>query len=82
VRKKDNENNFYSIFCYDISDLILFSCSSRFVGSVVAITYMALLYVTFVPDWEYQISGPGSTEQTLFVSATSSYYCSKKSSVK
>jgi hypothetical protein len=42
---------------------------------------MALLYVTFVPDWEYQISGPGSTEQTLFVSATSSYYCSKKSSV-
>ncbi|KAK3144869.1 hypothetical protein QOZ80_4AG0318880 [Eleusine coracana subsp. coracana] len=38
-----------------------------FVGSVVAITYMALLYGTFVPDWEYQISGPGSTEQTLFV---------------
>ncbi|XP_062225541.1 uncharacterized protein LOC133924148 isoform X1 [Phragmites australis] len=38
-----------------------------FVGSVVAITYMALLYGTYVPDWEYQTSGPGSTAKSFFV---------------
>uniref|UniRef100_A0A804UME9 Heparan-alpha-glucosaminide N-acetyltransferase catalytic domain-containing protein n=1 Tax=Zea mays TaxID=4577 RepID=A0A804UME9_MAIZE len=38
-----------------------------FVGAVVAITYMSLLYGTYVPDWEYQTSAPGSTEKHLFV---------------
>ncbi|KAJ1270833.1 hypothetical protein BS78_06G081500 [Paspalum vaginatum] len=37
------------------------------VGAVVAITYMVLLYGTYVPDWEYQISGPGSMEKSFFV---------------
>uniref|UniRef100_A0A0A9G5X3 Uncharacterized protein n=1 Tax=Arundo donax TaxID=35708 RepID=A0A0A9G5X3_ARUDO len=49
-----------------------------FVGSVVAITYTALLYGTFVPDWEYQTSGPGSTENTFFVSATSLFPHAKR----
>ncbi|KAL6650669.1 hypothetical protein ACP70R_009594 [Stipagrostis hirtigluma subsp. patula] len=38
-----------------------------FVGLIVAVTYMVLLYGTYVPDWEYQISGPGSTEKTFSV---------------
>lgn len=38
-----------------------------FVGAIVAITYMALLYGTYVPDWEYQTSGPGSTEKSFLV---------------
>nr|CAB3486956.1 unnamed protein product [Digitaria exilis] len=38
-----------------------------FVGAFVAITYMALLYGTYVPDWEYQTSGPGSTEKSFLV---------------
>jgi hypothetical protein len=39
----------------------------------VAITYMSLLYGTYVPDWEYQTSGPGSIEKSFFVSSTLSF---------
>uniref|UniRef100_M8BN48 Heparan-alpha-glucosaminide N-acetyltransferase catalytic domain-containing protein n=1 Tax=Aegilops tauschii TaxID=37682 RepID=M8BN48_AEGTA len=34
-------------------------------GLLITITYMVLLYGTYVPDWEYRISGPGSTEKTF-----------------
>uniref|UniRef100_A0ACD5UQ25 Uncharacterized protein n=3 Tax=Avena sativa TaxID=4498 RepID=A0ACD5UQ25_AVESA len=37
------------------------------VGLLITVTYMALLYGTYVPDWEYQISGPGSMEKTFSV---------------
>ncbi|VAH47534.1 unnamed protein product [Triticum turgidum subsp. durum] len=36
-------------------------------GLLITITYMVLLYGTYVPDWEYMISGPGSTEKTFSV---------------
>ncbi|KAM3386813.1 hypothetical protein ACQJBY_009995 [Aegilops geniculata] len=36
-------------------------------GLLITITYMVLLYGTYVPDWEYRISGPGSTEKTFTV---------------
>ncbi|XP_008667245.1 uncharacterized protein [Zea mays] len=38
-----------------------------FVGAIVGITYMSLLYGTYVRDWEYQTSGPGSIEKSFFV---------------
>ncbi|XP_044974126.1 uncharacterized protein LOC123442086 [Hordeum vulgare subsp. vulgare] len=38
-----------------------------FAGLLITITYMALLYGTYVPNWEYRISGPGSTEKTFNV---------------
>ena len=47
-----------------------------------AITYMALLYGTYVADWEYQTSGPGSAEKSFLVSATSTYPCAKRCSMK
>ncbi|KAJ6845341.1 uncharacterized protein M6B38_289870 [Iris pallida] len=37
------------------------------VGCILSIIYMALLYGLYVPDWEYQISGPGSTVETFSV---------------
>ncbi|XP_051206108.1 uncharacterized protein [Lolium perenne] len=37
------------------------------VGLLITITYTALLYGTYVPDWEYRISGPGSMEKTFSV---------------
>ncbi|KAJ8478719.1 hypothetical protein OPV22_022446 [Ensete ventricosum] len=37
------------------------------VGLILTITYMVLLYGSYVPDWEYQIPGPGSTPKTLSV---------------
>ncbi|CAM0904787.1 unnamed protein product [Alopecurus aequalis] len=37
------------------------------VGLLITITYMSLLYGTYVPDWEYQIAGPGSMEKTFSV---------------
>lgn len=38
-----------------------------FAGLLITVTYMVLLYGTYVPDWEYQISGPGSTQKTFSV---------------
>jgi heparan-alpha-glucosaminide N-acetyltransferase len=43
-------------------------CPARFVGLVLSIAYTILLYGIYVPDWEYQISGPGS-EKSFSVSA-------------
>jgi hypothetical protein len=43
-------------------------CPARFVGLVLSIAYTILLYGMYVPDWEYQISGPGS-EKSFSVSA-------------
>ncbi|VAH32108.1 unnamed protein product [Triticum turgidum subsp. durum] len=43
-------------------------------GLLITITYMVLLYGTYVPDWEYRISGPGSTEKTFTVSSTFTYF--------
>jgi predicted acyltransferase len=40
-----------------------------FVGLVLSFTYTVLLYGIYVPDWEYQISGPGSIEKSFSVSA-------------
>ncbi|XP_009420991.2 uncharacterized protein LOC104000630 isoform X2 [Musa acuminata AAA Group] len=37
------------------------------VGLILTIMYMVLLYGSYVPDWEYQIPGPGSTPKTLSV---------------
>lgn len=42
----------------------------RFVGLVLSFTYTVLLYGIYVPDWEYQISGPDSIEKSFSVSAT------------
>jgi hypothetical protein len=44
-------------------------CTARFVGLVLSFTYTVLLYGIYVPDWEYQISGPGSIEKSFSVSA-------------
>jgi heparan-alpha-glucosaminide N-acetyltransferase len=46
-------------------------CPARFVGLVLSIAYSILLYGMYVPDWEYQIPGPGSssTEKSFSVSA-------------
>jgi hypothetical protein len=44
-------------------------CRARFVGLVLSIAYTILLYGIYVPDWEYKISGPGSTEKSFSVSA-------------
>ena len=52
-----------------VSENIIRYCSARLVGLLITITYMALLYGTYVPDWEYQISGPGSMEKTFSVSS-------------
>jgi hypothetical protein len=43
---------------------------ARFVGLVLSIAYSILLYGIYVPDWEYQIAGPGSssTKKSFFVS--------------
>ncbi|KAJ1279345.1 hypothetical protein BS78_04G148600 [Paspalum vaginatum] len=38
-----------------------------FVGLVLSIAYTVLLYSIYVPDWDYQISGPGSTEKSFHV---------------
>ncbi|XP_020398477.1 heparan-alpha-glucosaminide N-acetyltransferase [Zea mays] len=40
-----------------------------FVGLVLSIAYSILLYGIYVPDWEYQIAGPGSssTKKSFFV---------------
>ncbi|WVZ75205.1 hypothetical protein U9M48_023286 [Paspalum notatum var. saurae] len=38
-----------------------------FVGLVLSIAYTVLLYGIYVPDWDYQISGPGSTEKSFHV---------------
>jgi len=46
-------------------------CPARFVGLVLSIVYTIILYGIYVPDWEYQISGPGSTEKSFSVSAKS-----------
>ncbi|KAI5004973.1 hypothetical protein ZWY2020_032216, partial [Hordeum vulgare] len=37
-------------------------------GLLITIAYMALLYGTYVPNWEYRISGLGSTKKTFTVS--------------
>ncbi|RRT58649.1 hypothetical protein B296_00010729 [Ensete ventricosum] len=37
------------------------------VGLILTITYMVLLYGSYVPDWEYEIPGPGSTPKNLSV---------------
>ncbi|XP_047064731.1 heparan-alpha-glucosaminide N-acetyltransferase-like [Lolium rigidum] len=37
------------------------------VGLLITITYTTLLYGTYVPDWEYRISGPGSMDKTFSV---------------
>jgi hypothetical protein len=41
--------------------------------------YTVLLYGIYVPDWEYQIIGPGSTQKSFFVcvTTTSSFYLLK-----
>ncbi|KAE8806307.1 heparan-alpha-glucosaminide N-acetyltransferase [Hordeum vulgare] len=36
-------------------------------GLLITIAYMALLYGTYVPNWEYRISGPGSTKKTFTI---------------
>jgi hypothetical protein len=56
-----------------VSNTAIYCFSSRFVGAIVGITYMSLLYGTYVRDWEYQTSGPGSIEKSFFVSSTSSF---------
>lgn len=63
-----------------ISENVIRYCSSRLVGLLITITYMVLLYGTYVPDWEYQISGPGSMEKTFSVSSifTFSFFMLKK----
>jgi hypothetical protein len=33
----------------------------RFVGLVLTVTYTALLYGMYVPDWEYEVTSQGST---------------------
>ncbi|KAM0879055.1 hypothetical protein ACQ4PT_034503 [Festuca glaucescens] len=38
-----------------------------FVGFLLSIMYTVLLYGIYVPDWQYQITGPGSTQMSLFV---------------
>ncbi|XP_039789820.1 heparan-alpha-glucosaminide N-acetyltransferase-like isoform X1 [Panicum virgatum] len=38
-----------------------------FVVLVLSFTYTVLLYGIYVPDWEYQISGPGSREKSFSV---------------
>lgn len=38
-----------------------------FVGLLLSIMYTVLLYGIYVPDWEYQITGPGSTQKSFFV---------------
>ncbi|KAK3158066.1 hypothetical protein QOZ80_2AG0132530 [Eleusine coracana subsp. coracana] len=38
-----------------------------FVGMVLSTVYTVLLYGMYVPDWEYQISGPGSTVKSFSV---------------
>lgn len=38
-----------------------------FVGLLLSVMYTVLLYGIYVPDWEYQITGPGSTEKSLLV---------------
>ncbi|KAF8693279.1 hypothetical protein HU200_038663 [Digitaria exilis] len=38
-----------------------------FVGLVLSFTYTVLLYGIYVPDWEYQISGPDSIEKSFSV---------------
>jgi hypothetical protein len=43
-------------------------CATRFVGLVLSTMYTVLLYGTYVPDWEYQIPGPGSTVKSFSVS--------------
>ncbi|KAL5215544.1 hypothetical protein ABZP36_006945 [Zizania latifolia] len=48
-------------------DLLKRNRYQLFIGLIVAITYMAFLYGTYVPDWEYQISVPGSMEKSFFV---------------
>ena len=64
-----------------VSNTVIYCFVSRFVGAVVAITYMSLLYGTYVPDWEYQTSGPGSIEKSFFVSSTSSFLYAKRCSL-
>lgn len=56
-----------------VSDIIICYWHARLAGLFITITYMALLYGTYVPDWEYRISGPGSTEKTFTVSSTFTY---------
>jgi len=46
---------------------------ARFVVLVLSFTYTVLLYGIYVPDWEYQISGPGSREKSFSVSAVLLY---------
>uniref|UniRef100_A0A0E0KQ62 Heparan-alpha-glucosaminide N-acetyltransferase catalytic domain-containing protein n=1 Tax=Oryza punctata TaxID=4537 RepID=A0A0E0KQ62_ORYPU len=48
-------------------DLLKRNRYQLFIGLIVTITYMAFLYGSYVPDWEYQISVPGSTEKSFFV---------------
>ncbi|XP_062223205.1 uncharacterized protein LOC133922062 isoform X2 [Phragmites australis] len=38
-----------------------------FVGLLLSIMYTVLLYGIYVPDWDYQISGPDSTEKSFSV---------------
>jgi hypothetical protein len=43
----------------------------KFCQSLVSIAYSILLYGIYVPDWEYQIAGPGSssTKKSFSISA-------------
>uniref|UniRef100_A0A0E0DDM5 Heparan-alpha-glucosaminide N-acetyltransferase catalytic domain-containing protein n=1 Tax=Oryza meridionalis TaxID=40149 RepID=A0A0E0DDM5_9ORYZ len=55
---------------YDVDsgfDLLKRNRYQMFIGLIVMITYMGFLYGTYVPDWEYRISVPGSTEKYFFV---------------
>jgi hypothetical protein len=54
---------------HHISNVWFVFCAARFVGLVLSFTYTVLLYGIYVPDWEYQISGPGSVEKSFSVSA-------------
>lgn len=38
-----------------VSEITIRYCSARLAGLLITITYMALLYGTYVPDWEYRI---------------------------
>ncbi|KAL6654138.1 hypothetical protein ACP70R_007603 [Stipagrostis hirtigluma subsp. patula] len=38
-----------------------------FVGLVLMVTYMALLYGMYVPDWEYEVTSPDSTSKHFLV---------------
>ncbi|KAG8064419.1 hypothetical protein GUJ93_ZPchr0004g38661 [Zizania palustris] len=48
-------------------DLLKRNRYQLFIGLVISIAYMTFLYGTYVPDWEYQISVPGSMEKSFFV---------------